>query len=167
MKKLLAASAALALGTSAALAQSSRTDTFEVRSFVEEECSVSVGGNGANITYKLDQEVGFMTVECNVQSSDIEVSFSSSTGGAGALTSPDSSQSVPYNLDVRPRNPEGDDPTVADNRELPFAINLNNDNGRFLNPKEFIIRLNVVSVDAGGMFAGTYNDTITVNIDAS
>ncbi len=167
MNKILAG-VALVSASSVALAVTDSA-SVPVGASISPQCSVSAVSTNSNVTIAADQDVAQLTVECNIAGI---VTLDVTTANGDTLVNSGAGVSIGYTLDlVRGDAPLGGllEFTDLDNFSTPAVFTFNNNSGGLIQPAQFDLRLNIdgLGEDIGGLFAGSYEDTITMVISAS
>lgn len=163
MKKLLATTAVLALcGTGSAFAQATDNATLDMAAEITERCEVSLVGTNPNVLFGQDQTVANIDTVCNLPGV-VQLRISSANGGI--LDS--GSDTIDYTIDVLPNN-VGPNNISGGGDNLPIAtpVDLFAPAGAVLGGLQVDLRINVDGVANNGasLLAGTYTDTLTVEI---
>lgn len=164
MKKLLASAAVVAMTVSGSAFAQSDTGSVAMGAAVSENCEVDVVSTNPNVLFALDQTVANVELTCNLATS-VDVRFTSANGGLLVNSGLDA---IPYTVDFE--FPAGVNGFViqgaADNVDIAAPLLFNNAAGAFLDPLSFDLRINVdgINSNATGLFAGSYDDTITIEI---
>ncbi len=167
MKKMLIAGVVLASASSVAFAVTDSA-SVPVGATISPQCSVSAVSTNSNVTIAYDQNVAQLTLECNVAG---DITLDLTTANGDSLVNTAAGVAVDYSLDLIRGDEFGPlfEFTALNNFQTPASFTIDNSGGALIQPAQLDLRLNIdgSGENIGGMFAGTYEDTITMVITAS
>jgi len=164
MKKLLLATAFMAVTAAPAMAQVTDDATLDMSAAVSERCEVNLVGTNPNILFTLDQTVANIDFVCNIPG-DVGIRFTSAN--SGEFVNAGNGDSVAYTVDFLPNNvPNGDISGVGDNLSIAAPIDAFAVAGALLSGAQVDLRVNVDqnNNNGDGLYAGDYDDTITIEM---